>query len=138
MIVLYSPGIHFLPDSRSVSLYRQTRPPLIDGEKLLADKAYQGERRTLIVPFKKRKGQARLTPVRYAFSRVHQWYRATVEHSFAYITRFHILNGRYRGRISKNADHLVRAVHIIMHASAIYTTHPHRQHHRSSQISLIT
>ena len=115
--------------SSDIEVYRLNRPPLLDREELLGDKAYQGERNTLIVPFKKRKGQSRLTPVRYAFNRVHQWYRATVEHSFAYIKRFQILNGRYRGRISRNGEHLQRAVHIIIHSSAIYTrTHPHRQH----------
>jgi hypothetical protein len=126
-IIWYS-GLH-IGTTSDIDIYRQNSPPLLDGEKLLADKAYQGERRTLIVPFKKKKGEQRLTPIRYAFNRVHQWYRATVEHSFAYIKRFHILNGRYRGRISRNADHLQRAAHIIIHASAIYTrTHPHRQH----------
>ena len=67
--------------------------------------------------------------MQYAFNRVHQWYRATVEHSFAYVKRYHILSGHYRERISRNAELLVRAIHIIIHASAIHSrSHPHRTH----------
>ena len=126
--IIWFSGPHIGTNS-DIAVYRENRPPLLNKEKLLGDKAYQGERKTLIVPFKKKKGQSRLTPVQYAFNRVHQWYRATVEHSFAYVKRYHILSGRYRGRISRNAEHLARAIHIIIHASAIRTrSHPHRTH----------
>ena len=39
---------------------------------------------TVIVPFKKKKGQSQLSQRRYAFN---TWYRATIEHCLAYVKR---------------------------------------------------
>jgi len=70
-----------------VSLFRQNTPPLDDGEKLLGDKAYVGEPDQLIVPVKKMRGQEALSERRQAFNDAHSWYRATIEHCFAYVKR---------------------------------------------------
>lgn len=62
-------------------------PPLVDGERLLGDKAYVGEREYLIPPYKKKKGKATLSKRRHDFNNVHAWYRATIEHCFAFVKR---------------------------------------------------
>lgn len=61
-------------------------PPLAPGERLLGDKAYVGHHR-LIAPFKRRRGAAGITRRQAAFNVVHGWYRATIEHSFAFVKR---------------------------------------------------
>jgi hypothetical protein len=71
--------------THDVELFRQVTPPLQDGERLLGDKAYVGEPEDLIVPYKKRKGV--LSERRENFNVVHSWYRATIEHCFAYVKR---------------------------------------------------
>lgn len=70
-----------------IKLFRRRPPPLDDGEKLLADKAYVGAPEHLIVPFKKRRNEDKLSGRRYHFNNVHAWYRATIEHCFAYVKR---------------------------------------------------
>jgi hypothetical protein len=54
---------------------------------LLGDKAYVGERSRLIAPYKKKRGQAKLAGRKWDFNNVHAWYRATIEHCFAYVKR---------------------------------------------------
>lgn len=84
-IIWYS-GPHIGVTS-DVRLWQQYTPPLIDGEKVLGDKAYVGCPDEIIVPFKKQRGQSALSKRREAFNLVHAWYRATIEHCFAYVKR---------------------------------------------------
>ena len=84
-IIWYS-GPHIGVTS-DVKLFDGYTPPLDDGEKLLADKAYVGRPDELIVPFKKQRGHAELSERRAAFNVVHAWYRATIEHCFAFVKR---------------------------------------------------
>ena len=62
-------------------------PPLADGERLLGDKAYVGLRGRVIAPYKKKSRAAGLSERRLAFNMVHGWYRATIEHCFAFVKR---------------------------------------------------
>jgi hypothetical protein len=49
-------------------------------------------------------------------------YRAVVEHVFAYIKRYEILAGVYRGKISQSTTHIYNATKIIVHISALHCT----------------
>jgi hypothetical protein len=60
---------------------------LYPGERLLGDKAYVGEPEYLIPPKKKRRGEDKITGRRWHFNNIHAWYRATIEHSFAFVKR---------------------------------------------------
>lgn len=67
-------------------LFRDHSPPLLDGERLLGDKAYIGLRGRVIAPYKKKPGRG-LSERRLAFNVAHGWYRATIEHCFAFVKR---------------------------------------------------
>jgi hypothetical protein len=146
-IIWYS-GPH-IGTTHDVQLFRQFPPPLTNGESLLGDLAYIGGGDGVIVPFKKRsvqitdqRGQIinrrrrrrtrRTIPLNSAqrlYNRVQQWYRASIEHAFGYLKRYHIINSTYRGRLVLHSDFIHRAVRIIIHISTMYMrTHPHRQH----------
>jgi hypothetical protein len=84
-IIWYS-GPH-LGVTSDIRLFRENPPPLEHGERLLGDKAYVGERSRLIAPYKKKRGQAKLAGRKWDFNNVHAWYRATIEHCFAYVKR---------------------------------------------------
>ena len=84
-IIWYS-GPH-LGVTSDIKLFRDDCPPLDPHEKLLGDKAYIGEEDYLIAPFKKKRGADRLDGRRYHFNMVHAWYRATIEHCFAFVKR---------------------------------------------------
>jgi hypothetical protein len=84
-IIWYS-GPH-LGVTSDIKLFRENPPPLLDGERLLGDKAYVGLRGRVLVPYKKKKGAAGLTTRRHEFNMVHGWYRATIEHCFAFVKR---------------------------------------------------
>lgn len=84
-IIWYS-GPH-LGVTSDVKLSRNFPPPLNPGEKILGDKAYQGEPNRIIVPYKKKRGRADVSARRQAFNIVHSWYRSTIEHCFAYVKR---------------------------------------------------
>lgn len=67
-------------------------PPLLAGEKLLADKAYcdralEGQ---LIAPIKAGRGRD-LSASELKYNKIHGWYRASIEHAFGYSKRFRIL-----------------------------------------------
>jgi hypothetical protein len=112
------------------TLYMKHPPPITDIEQLLGDKGYQGVGPSVIVPFKKRRGEIRLTADRRAFNIVHRWYRATVEHTIGYIKRFRILNGLYRGQLKHSLNEIRHALNIIIHISALYlVAHPLRTHY---------
>jgi hypothetical protein len=84
-IIWYSgPHVGVISD---IALWRRYTPPLDDGERLLGDKAYVGQREEIIAPFKKKRGAARLEGRRWHFNNVHAWYRATIEHCFAFVKR---------------------------------------------------
>ena len=64
---------------------------------------------------------------------VHRWYRATVEHEFAYIKRFRILGERYRGKLNCNQrtglTHLHNALAVIVNLCAYHNRcEQHRVH----------
>ena len=99
-IIWYS-GPH-LGVTSDIKLFRQNSPPLERGERLLADKAYVGERGRLIAPYKKKRGEAQLTQRKRDFNNVHAWYRSTIEHCFAYVKRL-----VQSIRISSHVSHIV-------------------------------
>jgi hypothetical protein len=41
----------------------------------------------VIAPYKKKRGEERLTGRRWDFNNAHAWYRATIEHCFAFVKR---------------------------------------------------
>jgi len=85
-IIWYSgPHIGVTSDIR---LFREHTPPLLDGERLLGDKAYasHADRDHLIAPYKKQRQRA-LTQRQWHFNNVHAWYRSTIEHCFAFVKR---------------------------------------------------
>lgn len=129
-IVWYSgPHIGSIHDIKLWNLYG---PRLSLGEKLLADKGYISSRNPeLIVPYK---NPSNLTDDEKSFNRVLQWYRTTIEHSFAYIKRFTILSGCYRGKITVRDCHIQAALKIIVHSNNMHTTKfPLRTHYRYVQ-----
>jgi hypothetical protein len=85
-IIWYS-GPH-LGVTSDIKVFRQNCPPLLPGERLLGDKAYIGEPEYLIPPFKKKRGEVRLSERKWDFNNAHAWYRATIEHCFAYVKRY--------------------------------------------------
>jgi hypothetical protein len=52
--VIWYSGPH-LGVTSDIKLFRENSPPLLDGELLLGDKAYQGLRGRVLVPYKKKK-----------------------------------------------------------------------------------
>lgn len=84
-IIWYS-GPHIGVTS-DVELFRTYTPPLAPGERLLGDKAYYGVTDKVIVPYKKGRGAAKVEGRRWHFNNVHAWYRATIEHCFAFVKR---------------------------------------------------
>ena len=94
-IIWYS-GPH-LGVTSDIRLFREHTPPLEPGERLLGDKAYVGDLR-LVAPFKKRRGQAQISQRKRAFNVVHSWYRATIEHCFAFLKRSVIVHERTPAR----------------------------------------
>ena len=84
-IIWYS-GPH-LGTTSDIKLFRDNCPLLDEGERLLGDKAYVGEPDYLIAPYKKRRGEDRLSDRKYHFNNVHAWYRSTIEHCFAFVKR---------------------------------------------------
>lgn len=142
--------------THDLRLFREFMPPLAPGERILGDKAYVGFAR-LVAPHKKRRGAAGLTPRQAAYNLVHGWYRSTIEHCFAYLkrsvtighnmyrhvamctdfcrylsfsVRYRILNSTYRGRYTAQPEFLDRALKIIIHLSAVYTSRHQQRVHR--------
>ena len=70
-----------------ITVFRENCPPLDPGERLLGDKAYVGEPEYLIPPYKKKRGQIKLPDRKWHFNNIHAWYRATIEHCFAFVKR---------------------------------------------------
>lgn len=105
-----------------LTVWRRDHPPLAADEHVLGDAAYacRGEPH-LVAPYKHDGGRT-LTPAQEAFNRALQWYRSTVEHSFAYLKRFTILAGTYRGQLSRvgGTHYLFHTVKIIVNISALH------------------
>ena len=76
------------------------RPPLRDGEILLADKGYQNkDGLPLMFPSRKNSRARRANPALHAArDHVIAWYRSTVEHYFAQMKVFQIVFGHFRGK----------------------------------------
>ena len=142
-IIWYS-GTHNGVDS-DIKLWRDHSPPLERGEQILGDKAYVGHHR-LIAPHKLRRGEAELSRRKKAYNIAHSWYRATIEHCFAFIKRcvlqqssavcikvlilitlllfccrYAIIGTKYRGRHHGKPWNLDNALKIIIHISSAYT-----------------
>ena len=103
----------------------ETPPPVPAGRTILGDAAYVSVNPSILPPFKKSPGKA-LSFEEKKYNRVHQWYRATVEHFFAYVKRFRVLSTRYRckpGTDSFSRTSVARlhaAFAVIIHACAAY------------------
>jgi hypothetical protein len=130
-IIWYS-GPH-LGVTSDIKLFRDFTPPLEPGERLLGDKAYIGDER-LVSQVKRRRGEMDVSLRDRAFNVVHGWYRSTIEHCFAYLKRFRILSGVYRGKLLTQKDYLANALKIIVHISCAYTKHHRQRIHRSFAI----
>jgi hypothetical protein len=83
-ITWYS-GSH-LGVTHDLRLFREHMPALQHGERILGDKAYVGHHR-LLAPHKAARRAVGLTRRQMAYNIVHSWYRATIEHCFAYLKR---------------------------------------------------
>jgi hypothetical protein len=119
-----------------IKLFRDNCPWLEPGERLLGDKAYVGEPEYLIPPLKKKKGAPKLTGRAHHFNNVHAWYRATIEHCFAFIKRYVAVDGyeRYYVCVSIIIDSDVIMFDIVIYRryrilNGVYrghvTSHPH-------------
>jgi len=86
-------GIHDLIWVTVMILHYITQStPLIDNEQL---SGYKDCASCVIVPFKKRHGEVRITGDKRAFNIVHRWYRARVEHSIGYLKAVQNINCVY-------------------------------------------
>ena len=72
------------------------------GEHAFADKGYIGEDDVLLCPFKGR--SAELWPDQRTWNELLNPYRTIVENSLARVTKFGILQKKYRGALSQHAD----------------------------------
>jgi len=93
--------------------------PLHPAERLLADSAYIKFERTghMIVSYKKPRG-GELTREQRDFNRMHSWYRATVEHTNAWVKHWRILGGTYRGRLPRSLPFLNNVITVIINIAA--------------------
>lgn len=137
--IMWYSGPHFGP-THDLTIWNKKHIDLDNGDKLLADKAYCSvlHEDVFVTPFKKPHSR-NLEEEEEAFNTAHAFYRATVEHVFAYLKRYKILSSSYRGLIKitqedigdiKNDDNddnlssfcsrLGNAVKIIIHTSNMY------------------
>jgi len=126
-IIWYS-GPH-LGTSADINLWRIYKPvnELYSNELLIGDKAYVGSK-DILTEFKEYKYEEK-TKKQKAWNRCIQWYRSSVEHAFAYLKRFHILSGRFRGMISKSSLRLAKALKILIHICTIYCRNHQMRYH---------
>ena len=80
-----------------LNIFKQNRPPVAEGRVLLADKAYQNSEGLPVVTPIKENMKAAKDKDRNAIDALIQWYRSTIEHLFAYLKRYLILGGTFRG-----------------------------------------
>lgn len=128
-VIMWFSGPH-IGTTSDIRLYELFPPPLLQGEKLLADKAYVSHIHThsLLAPIKRTK-QLDFTPLETDFNNIHKHYRASVEHSFGYLKRYTIVAALFRGKVCIDDTHLRNAIKILIHTDAIYiTAFPHRIH----------
>ena len=109
-----------------LSIYVEQHPNLLNGEHVLADKAYcgiRGRNLGLKTPFKRPRG-GNLTQEQLDFNYVHSYHRITVEHSFGYLKRFKISSSVYRGRLgdSMGEECLLYKIVVLCNLSYLYTS----------------
>ena len=102
----YLSGPH--PGAESdTTLARTFRPGFLPHESLLGDKAYISVP-NCVVPIKERPGG--LSPAEVEYNRVHQFYRARVEHAFAWVNKWKVVSGCFRGHDLHPLQHAVRII----------------------------
>ena len=76
-----------------VKLFKKYNPPLLEGELLLADKAYvdRSLQHQIVAPIKKKRNQPPLRAAQLEYNRLHGWNRASIEHAFGKNKRFRII-----------------------------------------------
>jgi hypothetical protein len=129
-------GAH-LGVTSDITLWDDTHPILEPNERILADKAYNRfgiihvidayiSINILYVIANKDIAQQFKDPTTLeetAHNVIHGYFRATVEHTIGYIKRFHIIGGRYRGRLSNGYSvYLDQIMKVIMNITAFQVT----------------
>lgn len=111
-IVFFS-GPH--PGSRAdATLWKRWGPKTFVGRELgLADGAYSGNYR-LVAPFRKPPNKA-LGPRKEHYNRIHSFFRARIEHVFARLWPFAIMQHVWRGKGLDAGCELQRRLHVLMH-----------------------
>eukprot|EP01029_Cantina_marsupialis_P027462 TRINITY_DN768_c1_g1_i2.p1 TRINITY_DN768_c1_g1~~TRINITY_DN768_c1_g1_i2.p1 ORF type:complete len:158 (-),score=24.82 TRINITY_DN768_c1_g1_i2:478-951(-) len=82
-------------------LYDTFHPPFQQGELCLGDLGYWGCDEHIITPHKRSRNQPVLDLPQLRFNFVQQYYRARSEHAIAFLKRFQVIGGVYRGHVSK-------------------------------------
>ena len=131
MIWFTGPHIGVRHDSK---LFETHPPPLENGEQWLADLAYvkHGRLKTCVCAYKKQPGK-QLTKQQSAFNVMHSWYRCTVEHTIAYVKRFKILGGIFRGKVWENSQFIQNVATIIFNCATFHVNHTPMRVHRNLQ-----
>ena len=121
--IIFFSGPH-IGCTHDAKIFYENYPVLPVQEKILADKAYCGNRAKnmgIITPFKKPINSDYSTEQR-KFNEIHAFYRSRVEHSIGYLKRFSILSQRYRGRILNQRYPLIsKFVKVLIHLNYIQT-----------------
>lgn len=99
-------------------------PPLERWEQAMADLAYVGEdcKRIGCITGYKRPRAGALTRRQKTYNDIFAHFRVRVEHSFAFLKRFNILSGKYRGKSYMGHDSkLGKVVRILVNCQYMYT-----------------
>jgi hypothetical protein len=96
-----------------IALWRNFGPAMGSGDFVLGDKGYQGDE-SIHSPYKKPKGR-KLSQAKKDYNRVLSWFRVTVEHCFAQMKKFSILQSRVRFHLQSpdSIDFLTHTVNLI-------------------------
>ena len=121
-IVFYS-GPH-LGCTHDVQIFYDNHPLIAIDEKILADKAYYGNRAKQmgIVAPHKRTINNDFSTEQSEFNAIHGFYRSRVEHSIGYLKRFSILSQKYRGRIiGQQYPNISKFIKVLIHLNYMQT-----------------
>ena len=121
-IVFYS-GPH-LGCTHDVQIFYDNHSSITVNEKILADKAYCGNRAKqmgIIAPHKRTINNG-FSAEQSDFNAIHGFYRSRMEHAIGYLKRFSILSQRYRGRIiGQSCPNISKFVKVLIHLNYMQT-----------------
>lgn len=121
--IIFFSGPH-LGCTHDVQIFYDNHPLISVDEKILADKAYCGNRAKnmgIVAPHKKSINYD-FTTEESNFNAIHGFYRSRVEHSIGYLKRFSILSQRYRGRVvGQSYPDISKFVKVLIHLNYMQT-----------------